>query len=158
MNPAHLHLVLNHFSIVGSIFAFALLAVAVMRNSRELIMASFAFIAVIAVVSIAVYFTGESANDQIRHLEGVSSTVIDEHKEAADFGFTAIECVGALALAGLLLFRTEPVPRWFLRIVLVGSLLTLGAMYDTADKGRRIRHTEIARLIGISVACEFAEC
>ena len=134
---------LNHFSVVGSIFGSALLAVAVVRNSRELIMLSFAFIVAIAVLSIPVYFTGNAAETQIEHLAGVSPAAIEEHEEAARFGFTAIECVGALALAGLLLFRAEPVPRWFLLIMLVGSLLAVGAMYYTADKGRRIRHSEI---------------
>lgn len=153
MNPAHIHLVLNHFSIIGSILGLALLAVAAIRNNRELIMVSFAFIVAIALVSIAVYFTGDPAKDQIERLEGVFPTVIDEHKAVADFGFAAIECVGALALAGLLLFRTEPVPRWFLMIMLVGSLLAAGAMYYTADKGRRIRHTEIGWQRGPADQC-----
>jgi hypothetical protein len=148
VNPAHIHLILNHFSIVGSIFGSALLVVAIVRNTRELIMLSFAFILAIALLSIPVYFTGTAAKEQINHLAGVSLAAIEEHEEAAQFGFAAIECVGALALAGLLLFRTEPVPRWFLTIVLIGSLLTAGAMYSTADKGRLIRHTELSWLSG----------
>jgi len=142
MTAAHLHVMLNHFSIIGSIFAVALLVIAMVRNSRELIMLSFAFVVAIALVSIAVYFTGEPAEEQISELQGVSPDTIHAHEEAAQFGFAAIECVGALGLAGLLLFRTEPVPRWFLMIMLGGSLLTMGAMYYTADKGRLIRHTE----------------
>ena len=142
MAAAHLHVMLNHFSVIGSIFAFALLVIATVRHSRELIMVSFAFAVAIALVSIAVYFTGEPAEAQISKLQGVSLDTIHAHEEAAQFGFAAIECVGALGLAGLLLFRTEPVPRWFLMIMLVGSFLTMGAMYYTADKGRRIRHPE----------------
>jgi len=135
---------LNHFSIVGSIFGSALLAVAIVRNTRELIMLSFAFILAIALISIPVYFTGEPAGEQITRLAGESPAAIEEHEEAAQFGLAAIECVGALALAGLLLFRAEPVPRWFLMIMLIGSLLTAGAMYYTADRGRLIRHTELS--------------
>jgi hypothetical protein len=96
-----------------------------------------------------VYFTGEPASEQVAHLAGVSPDAIEEHEEAANFGFAAVECVGALALAGLLLFRRQPVPRWFLTITLVGSLLSVGAALCTADKGRRIRHTElVSRLDG----------
>lgn len=98
----------------------------------------------VAIISIPVYFTGEPAKDSIADLAGVSEEVIDQHEQAAHFAFFAIEWVGALALAGLWLFRTEPPPRWFLGMLLVGSLLTVGAMIHTADQGRQIRHPEIA--------------
>jgi hypothetical protein len=65
---------------------------------------------------------------------------------AVSFAFTGIECVGVLAIAGLWLFRNEQPPRWFLMMLLAGSLLTVIAMIETADRGRQIRHPEITRL------------
>ena len=143
MNAVHIHLMLNHVSIIGSIFGLVLLAVAMVRNSRELIMVSFACLAIVAIISIPVYFTGPSAEAAIKHLPDFSEEVVERHAEAAQFAFTGIECVGALALAGLCLFRIEPPPRWFLAILLVGSLLTAGVMIHTANRGRQIRHPEI---------------
>ena len=143
MTPAHLHLILNHFTVVGSVFGFALLAWAMLRRSREAVMLSLTFNVVIALISIPVYFTGEPASDQVARLDNVAPDAIEEHEEAANFAFAAVECVGALALAGVLLFRTEPVPRWFLMITLIGALLSVGAAIYTADRGRRIRHTEL---------------
>ena len=144
MSAAHVHLMLNHFSVIGSIFGLVLLAVAMVRNSRELITVSFACLASVAIISIPVYFTGPPAEEAITHLAGISEEVVERHEKAAQFAFTAIECVGALALAGLWLFRTEPPPRWFLVILLVGSLLTAGVMIYTANRGRQIRHPGIA--------------
>ena len=63
------------------------------RNSRELIMVSFACLASVAVISIPVYFTGEPAKQAIERLAGTSEEVIERHEEAAQFAFTAIECV-----------------------------------------------------------------
>lgn len=143
MNPAHIHLMLNHFGIIGSIFVAALLAVAMVRRSRELTMVAFACVTAIALISIVVYFTGEPASHQVEKYPEVSAQAIHQHEEVANFGFAAIECVGALALAGLWLFRKEPVPRWFLMITLVGSLLTIVAMFYTANSGRDIRHPEV---------------
>ena len=148
MNAAHVHLMLNHFSIIGSMFGLVLLAVAMVRNSRELITVSFACLASVAIMSIPVYFTGPPAEEAIKHLPGVSEEVVERHEEAAQVAFTAIECVGALALAGLWLFRTEPAPPWFLTILLVGSLLMAGAMIYTANRGRQIRHPEITTDLG----------
>ena len=145
MNPAHVHLMLNHFSIIGSIFGLVLLAVAMVRNSRELITVSLACLASVAIISIPVYFTGPPAEEAIKRLAGISEEVVERHEEAAQFAFTGIECVGALALAGLWLFRTKPPPRWFLAILLVGALLTVGVMVYTANQGRQIRHPEITR-------------
>lgn len=144
MNAAHVHLMLNHVSIIGSIFGLVLLAVAMIRHSRELVTVSFACLASVAIMSIPVYFTGRPAEEVIRHLPSFSEEVVERHEEAAQFAFTGIECVGTLALAGLWLFRAEPPPRWFLMMLLVGSLLTAGVMIYTANRGREIRHPEIA--------------
>lgn len=146
MTAAHIHLMLNHFTVIGSVFGFGLLAWAMLRKSREVVMLSLGVNVMIALISIPVYFTGEPASERVAHLAGVSPDAMEEHEEAANFGFTAVECVGALALAGLLLFRGEPVPRWFLMITLVGSLLGVGAVIYTAERGRRIRHTELGSL------------
>jgi hypothetical protein len=138
MNAAHVHLMLNHFSIIGSIFGLVLLAVAMVRNSRELTTVSFACLASVAIISIPVYFTGPPAEEAITHLAGISEEVVERHEEVAQFAFTAIECVGALALAGLWLFRIEPPPRWFVVMLLVRSVLTAGVMIFMANLGRQI--------------------
>lgn len=143
ITPTHLHLMLNHFSVVGSMFGLVLLAVAMVRHSRELITVSLACLASVAIISIPVYFTGEPAKQAIEPLAGISDAVV-EHEQAAQCAFTAIECVGSLALAGLWLFRSEPPPRWSLAILLVGSLVTAGVMIYTANEGRQIRHLKIS--------------
>jgi hypothetical protein len=146
MNAAHVHLMLNHVSIIGSLFGLVLLAVAMGRHSRELITVSFACLASVAIISIPVYFTGRPAEEVIRHLPDFSAEIVERHEAAAQFALTGVECVGVLALAGLWLFRSEPAPRWFLMILLVGSLLTVVAMIETAGRGRQIRHPEVTRL------------
>jgi len=85
MNAAHVHLMLNHFSIIGSIFGLVLLAVAMVRNSRELTTVSFACLASVAIISIPVYFTGPPAEEAIKHLVGISEEVVERHEEAAQF-------------------------------------------------------------------------
>src|SRR5215471_14527931 len=100
MNAAHVHLMLNHVSIIGSLFGLILLAVAMMRRSRELVTVSLACFASVALMSLPVYFTGPPAEAVIRHLPDFSEEVVKRHEEAAQFAFTGIECVGVLALAG----------------------------------------------------------
>jgi peptidoglycan/LPS O-acetylase OafA/YrhL len=58
--------------------------------------------------------------------------------------------VGALALAGLWLFRAEPAPRWFLALLLAGTLATTGVMVYTGNEGRQIWHPDLAISSGAS--------
>lgn len=142
MTPTQVHLMLNHFSVIGSMFGVVLLVVAMVRKSRELITLALASLLGVAMLSIPVYFTGEPAQEAIARQAAVPDEVVERHAQAAQFAFFSIEWVGALALAGLWLFRTEPAPRWFLAILLVGSLLTAGVMVYTANQGRQIRHPD----------------
>lgn len=121
MSPTDVHLMLNHFSVIGSIFGVVLLVVAMVRNSRELMTLALASLLGVAILSIPVYFTGEAAERAIERQAGMPDEVVERHGQAAQFAFFSIEWVGAAALAGLWLFRTEPTPRWFLAILLVGA-------------------------------------
>lgn len=143
MTPTQIHLMLNHFSVIGSIFGVVLLVVAMVRNSRELVTLALASLLSVAMLSIPVYFTGEPAQEAVARQASAPAEVVERHAQAAQFAFFAVEWVGALALAGLWLFRTEPAPRWFLAILLAGSVLTAGVMVYTANEGRQIRHPNL---------------
>ncbi|MBI4263144.1 MAG: hypothetical protein HY657_02105 [Acidobacteria bacterium] len=146
MTPTQVHLMLNHFSVIGSIFGVVLVVVAMVRNSRELVTLALATLLGVAMLSIPVYVTGEPAQEAIARQLGVPAEVVEQHAQAAEFAFFAIEWVGALALAGLWLFRTEPPPRWFLGLLLAGALVTAGVMVYTGNEGRQIRHPDLSTL------------
>jgi hypothetical protein len=144
MNGAHLHLMLNHWPIFGTLFAFLLLGFARVRKSDELITVGLGLLVLVALGAIPVYLTGEPAEDAIEHLPGVSKDLIEEHEEAAEVAFVLVEILGALGLAGLFLARRSKRALPLMGTIALGlSLVVLGAMAWVGNLGGPIRHPEI---------------
>lgn len=144
MNPVHMHLLLNHLPVIGTIVTIALLAWALLRRSREMTRASFGMFFVSALLGVAVYLTGEPAEHLVEDLAGVSHDAIEAHEEAALMATVLLAGLGALALGGLVAFRKAPaIPRGFAALVLALSLVPATAMGWTANLGGQIRHSEI---------------
>ena len=144
VNPAHLHLILNHIPVLGTAFCIGLLGWGLIQKSEEVKRVSLGVLIIVALLAIPTYLTGEPAEEIIEHLPGVSEATIEEHEDAATFAFAGILAVGALALGGLVLhWRTKPVPNWIVIVVLVLSVIVFAMMIRTADLGGQIRHPEL---------------
>lgn len=98
---------------------------------------------VIGLAAIAVYFTGEAAEEAVENLPGVSEQLIERHEEAALVATVILGAFGLYALLVLGLLRWRNIPRWLNTINLVAALVASGAVVWTAGLGGQIRHTEI---------------
>lgn len=144
MNAAHWHLALNHLPVLGTVFGLALLVLAQLKSSQELIRVSFGMFVVIAVLAVPAYLTGKPAEDAVKGLPGVSNTLLEQHEEVAQIAFTGLVILGVTALAGLALFRRgKSIPCWFAIAASALALLVGGLMAWTANLGGQIRHGEI---------------
>jgi hypothetical protein len=143
MNPVHLHLMLTHVPVLGTVFALLLLGVGLLRHSDEIKKLAFCAFAIFAAFAIPVFLTGEPAEKAVEHLSGVSEAVIETHEEAATIAFGVILSLGSIALGGLAFIRRRPVPQWFGLFVLTLAIATSGLLGWTANLGGKVRHTEI---------------
>ena len=143
MSWAHIHLLLNHLPVVGIVVAIPILAWGIGRHHEEVIRLALALVATLAAVTIAVYLTGEPAEEAVEGLAGVSESLIERHEEAALLATAAFGALGALALGGLLWFRHRSIPSRFATLLLVLALIPAGLVGWTANLGGQIRHTEI---------------
>ena len=143
MNWAHLHLMLNHLPVLGTLFGLVLLAWALSRRNETLQRAALATFVLTALTAIPVFLTGEPSEEIIEHMTGTAQQAIESHEEAAVIALIAIEALGAMALAVLLLFRRRILPRPLLGGALVFAIATAGWMAQTANLGGRIRHAEL---------------
>ena len=143
MSIVHLHLLLNHFPVLGVLFVTLLLLLALVRRSNELARLSLVSLAIVGVISILVFFTGEPAQEAIEHLPGFSERLVDRHEDAALAATIVTGCVGALALSALIVYRRRTLPRWLTLFVFVAAVGATGLMGYTANLGGQIRHTEI---------------
>lgn len=144
MNPAHLHIILNHIPVIGIPFCAALLTWGLLRKSEEVKRASLLAFIVIAVLTIPTFLAGQAAEDVVEHLPGVSEQLIENHEDAALIGLIATLILGALSLAVLLLSRLfSGAARRLSILLLVLSLMGGAWLGRTANLGGKIRHTEL---------------
>jgi hypothetical protein len=143
MSLVHLHLLMNHIPVIGALFVVALLATALLRRDGLIARTALSTSAILGVVAIAVYFTGEPAEEAVEHLPGVSKSAIEQHEEMALVATVMIAACGALALGALMMFRGRRMPQWVVVSSFVGMLAVAGVMGWTANLGGQIRHTEL---------------
>lgn len=143
MSFTHLHLLLNHFPVIGTILGIALLGVALARRSSELGKVSLGLFAGLATISIFVYLTGEPAEEAIEKLPGFSEAITERHEEFALVATIGLSILGAFALGVLALFRKRQLPRWVTLGTFTLSLVAGGLMGYTAMLGGQVRHTEL---------------
>lgn len=143
MSLMHIHLLLNHFPVIGGLIGIALVATALLRRSSELSRASLGLFAALGVISVIVFLTGEPAEEAIEKLPGFSEAITEKHEEAALVATVAMAALGALALGALAWFRNRDIPRWIATVAFVFSLGAGTAMSYTAMLGGQVRHTEV---------------
>jgi hypothetical protein len=142
MNPAHIHLMLNHVPLFGALAVTILCAVALLRRQQGLARGGLVVAVLTAIVGLAVYLTGEPAEELVENLPGVSEAVLETHEEVALVATVVLGAFGILALIGLFAFR-HGVTMGFTRALLAVSFVPLAAMAYTAYLGGQVRHSEI---------------
>src|SRR5688572_24644214 len=104
MNFAHLHLLLNHFPVIGMIVGSGLFACSYAGEGRNLDLrrAGLLVFAVTGFLTIPTYLTGAGAQDMLnRSGDEVVSALIERHEGAAFLGLWSVTLTGGLALFGL---------------------------------------------------------
>ena len=144
MSAAHVHLMLNHIPLLGLLFGAALLAYGLWRSSEDVQKASLGLLAVAGLSAIAVYLTGEPAEEIVEGLAGVSHDAIEAHEEWGWYALVAGIATGVLALGTLLLgWMWERLGRGTVVLTLVFALLSSGLIGYTANLGGKISHPEL---------------
>ena len=146
MNFAHLHLLLNHFPIIGTIVGLGLFLISLVGKNEDLRRASLIIFPAMALLAIPTFFSGTGAQGAIRKTPGVSEALIERHQGAAMLALLFMEITGALALVGLWKSHESSRParwNWSLSAILIFSIVTAGLMARVGTTGGDIRHPEI---------------
>ena|SRR5450631_952593 len=144
MTLAHLHLLLNHFPILGSIFLSVLFIVALIYKNVFLQKVILWFLVAIALLTAVTYLTGDPTVRAVHGLPGVSEDMIRQHELFAKFGLGLMFVTGILALGGALFYSRKPrLPRAFLSVILIILLLNSALFTYIGLLGGLILHQEI---------------
>ncbi len=144
MNDAHLHMVVNHFPIIGTILGLGILIGGLVFKNNSIKNTAYCLFIVAALFSFASMNTGEGAEEIAEKLPDVTDQIIHEHEEAAEKLALVLYFLGAISIVGLYLnvkqnAKANIVSFLALAVAAVGVFLA----QQTGTTGGEIRHTEI---------------
>ncbi len=144
MDATHIHLLLNHVPILGTLFAFCLLAYGMLRKNTAIQQAALGALVIVAIICIPVAKSGDEAEHDVEELVGISEHYLEEHEELGEKALWAMLATGAMALLTLFLSRSNPSRRKPLTAAtLIFAIITFGIMVQVGNHGGKIRHSEL---------------
>jgi len=155
MNFPHLHLLLNHWPIIGTFIAFGLFVVSLLKGNGDFRRSSLIIFAVIAFLTIPSFMTGVGAQEVMKGQVGISAALMQRHEGAALLTLGLMLITGGLALAGLWeTHRDSRQSNSNIAAILVFSILTLIMVIRTGNTGGDIRHSEIREDTNVTTVSE----
>ena len=144
MDATHIHLLLNHIPILGSLFGVILLIIGLIIKNRTLEITAIATILLASVVTIPVYLSGEEAEHKVEEYSGVSEHELEEHEEHAELSLWLMVASGVMALLALVAYQYAPhiVSKARIATLLI-TILAFIILIPLANHGGKIMHQEL---------------
>jgi uncharacterized membrane protein len=144
MSQVHLHLLITHLPVFGSILGALVLGYGLWAKSNPTKNAAYFLFIVSAIGAGIAYLTGEGAEEAVENIQGVSENMIEQHEDAAIYALISLVALGVMSITALLVnhFKTSLV-KAIAMFTLIVSLISFGLVARTGYLGGQIRHTEI---------------
>ena len=144
MNDAHLHMVFNHFPIIGTIFGIGILVVGLISKNNALKNTAYVLFAIGAVFAFMSMNTGEGAEELVEDMPSVGKQIIHEHEEIAEKFAIIMYATGFFGLVSLFAaYKKHKFASAFSYITLLLALVAGVVAKSVGTSGGEIRHTEI---------------
>lgn len=144
MSDAHLHLVVNHFPIIGTILALGILLAGILLKNISVKNTAYVLFIVAAIFAIFSMQTGEGAEEMVEDMPNIGKRIIHEHEEIAEKLAIVLYLLGGISVLGIILNLKNHAKAKFISVVAV--IVAIGAVYLAqlvGTSGGEIRHTEI---------------
>ena len=143
MNDAHLHMVVNHFPIIGLFFGIGILAYGIIKKQAILVNTAYVMFIVCMIMAKATMMTGEGAEEIVEEL-GISHDLIHEHEEIAETFMKVLYALGILSILGLVAnVKKHEKASIFSYVVIILAIGSAVLSKNVGTSGGEIRHTEI---------------
>jgi uncharacterized membrane protein len=144
MNDAHLHLLVNHFPIIGTIFGLGILLAGIIFKNNAIKNVSYVIFIVTAIFAYIGMSTGEGAEEIVEDMPNVGKQIIHEHEEFAEKLALVLYLLGAVSLFGLYAnLKNYSKAKLITYLTLVIAIVGVVLAKCVGTSGGEIRHTEI---------------
>ncbi|SHM70006.1 MotA/TolQ/ExbB proton channel family protein [Flavobacterium xinjiangense] len=144
MNDAHLHMVVNHFPIIGTILGLGILITGMILKNNSVKNTAYVLFIVAAVFAAFSMGTGEGAEEMVEDMPNIGKQIIHEHEEIAEKLALILYLLAAVSLTGLILNLKNHSKAKL--ISFIAAIVAMGAVFIATlvgTSGGEIRHTEI---------------
>ena len=144
MNQAHLHLILNHFPIIGTIFSFIILLTGMLLNQPGIKRSGLGLFVLTGLMAIPAFLTGQGAEEVLKSIRQNPEVFEEPHEKLGEIAVWTCSIIGLIALIALLIENKYGSIFKILTIsILILSLANGILMKNVGTSGGEIRHTEI---------------
>lgn len=145
MSQVHLHLLITHLPVFGSILGALVLGYGLWVKSSETKNAAY-FIFIISAIGAGIaYLTGEGAEEAVEKIQGVSENLINLHEDTAMYALISLIALGGASIFALVETRLKTtLIKSTATFTLLLSLVSFGLVARTGYLGGQIRHSEIS--------------
>lgn len=144
MSQVHLHLIITHLPVFGSILGALVLGYGLWGKSNQTKNTAYLIFIISAMGAAIAYFTGEGAEEAVEEIQGVSESIIELHEDSAMYALISMIVLGVFSIVAMVVNRLKTSFIQSMSIfVLIFSFVSFGLVARTGYLGGQIRHTEI---------------
>lgn len=144
MNDAHLHMVVNHFPIIGIILGFIVLVGGIVLKNKTIQNTAYFLFIIGAIATVVSMTSGEGAEEIVEEMPEIGHKIIHEHEEIAEKLALILYALGLISILGWYMnVKENAKAKWFTIAALVLSIAGVLLGKATGTSGGEIRHSEI---------------
>lgn len=144
MNDAHLHLVVNHFPIIGTILGLGILITGIILKNNSVKNTAYFLFIVAALFALASMSTGEGAEEMVEDMPNIGKSIIHEHEELAEKLAIVLYLLGGISILGIILnIKNHPKAKFISFVAVIVAIIGVYLTILVGTSGGEIRHTEI---------------
>lgn len=144
MNDAHLHMIVNHFPIIGTILGLLVLIGGIYFRSISIKNTSYFLFIIATVFTVFSMATGEGAEELVEDMPSIGHEIIHNHEELAEKLAIVMYLLGVVSVIGLITnINNHAKAKFFSYAILVIAVVAVFLSVKVGTSGGEIRHTEI---------------
>ncbi|MFK7000993.1 hypothetical protein [Flavobacterium oreochromis] len=144
MNSAHLHLLINHFPIIGLFFGIIILIYGIFKRNHLVLNIAYMILIFSMVTGKLSMITGDKAEDFIEKMNNFSNNLIEIHEEKAEIFMKIMYILGVTSIIGLIANNKKHSKTHLIAIlILITGTIGIILSQPVGTSGGKIHHNEI---------------
>jgi uncharacterized membrane protein len=143
MEGAQIHMLVNHFPILGVFFGAFILLGGVFFKKLDIVKTGLFVLIFSGIMALPAYFSGEEAEEVVEEM-GISHDIIHEHEEQAETVIWLVEILALLSIGGLIILQKSTERYRLIGLSLASlALVTFAFLAQVGHSGGLINHPEL---------------